>query len=144
MMLKSLLPKEAKLNITIDDVRLKSNLTTDKTFRFSKKSFFYVILGFTQSHSGELGDVEGFIELIPGTYKGDKPINLTGIDKIHLKADCIQGSIVNGTREQNLFINVPQELQKIFQLIRYFPPHKSHSWTKHKCMKTCKNNSALP
>ena len=96
MMLKSLLPKEAKVIITIDDVRLKSNLTRDKTIWFSKKSFFYVILGFTQSHSGELGDEEGFIQLIPGTYRGDKPINLTGIDKIRLKADCIQGSIVNG------------------------------------------------
>ena len=31
MMSKSLLPKEAKVNITIDDVRLKSNLTTNKT-----------------------------------------------------------------------------------------------------------------
>ena len=53
-MLKSLLPKEVKVIITIDDVRLKSNLYTDKTNRFTKKSFFYVILGFTQSHSGEL------------------------------------------------------------------------------------------
>ena len=29
-MLKSLLPKEAKVTITIDDIRLKSNLTTKK------------------------------------------------------------------------------------------------------------------
>ena len=49
MMLKSLLPKEVKVNNTIDDIRLKSNLTTNKTIRFTKKSFFYVILGFTQS-----------------------------------------------------------------------------------------------
>ena len=39
-MLKSLLPKEVKVNITIDDVRLKSNLTTNKTIRFTKKTFF--------------------------------------------------------------------------------------------------------
>ena len=37
--------------------------------------------------------------MIPGSYKSDKPINITGIDKIHLKCDCIQGSIVNGIRE---------------------------------------------
>ena len=39
-MLKSLLPKEIKANITFDDVRLKSNLTTNKTKKFTKKSFF--------------------------------------------------------------------------------------------------------
>ena len=36
MMLKSLLPIEVKVNITIDDIRLKSNLTTNKTIRFTK------------------------------------------------------------------------------------------------------------
>ena len=38
-MLKFLLHKEVKVNITIDDVRLKSNLTTNKTNRFTKKLF---------------------------------------------------------------------------------------------------------
>ena len=94
--LTSLLPKEIKVIITIDDVRLKSNLPTDKSIRFTKKCF-YTILGFTESHSGELGDIEGFVQLIPGNYKSDKPIGITGIDKNHLKCDCIQGSIVNGT-----------------------------------------------
>ena len=56
-------------------------------------------MGFTQSHSEALGDIEGFYQFIPGTYRGDKPINSTGIDKIHLKCDCIQGSLVNGCRE---------------------------------------------
>ena len=60
-------------------------------------------MGFVQSYSGELGDIEGFIQLIPGTYTGDRPINITGIDKVHLKADCIQGSIVNGVREPILY-----------------------------------------
>ena len=41
--------------------------------------------------------------MISGSYKSDKPTNNTGIDKIHLKCDCIQGSIVNGKREPNLF-----------------------------------------
>ena len=41
--------------------------------------------------------------MIAGSYKSDKPINITGIDKIHLKCDCIQGSIVNGVREPILF-----------------------------------------
>ena len=41
--------------------------------------------------------------MIAGSYKSDKPINITGIDKVHLKCDCIQGSIVNGIREPSLF-----------------------------------------
>ena len=41
--------------------------------------------------------------MIPGSYKSDKPINITGIDKSHLKADCINGSIVNGIREPILY-----------------------------------------
>ena len=38
-MLKSLIPKEVKVTIT-SDIRLKSNLTTSKTIRFTKKPFF--------------------------------------------------------------------------------------------------------
>ena len=101
--LKSFLPKEVKVNITIDDVRLKTNLSTNKTIRFTKKSFFYVILGFTHSHSGELGDILDFIQLIPGSYKSGRPINITGIEKVRLKCDYINGSIVNGVRESILF-----------------------------------------
>ena len=47
LMLKSLLTNEVKVSITIDDTRLKSNITTDKTINFNKKSFFYTLLGFT-------------------------------------------------------------------------------------------------
>ena len=102
-MLKSLLPKEVKVKITIDDVRLKSNLTTNKTIRFTKKSFLLVILGFTQSRLGELGDNPGFTQIIPGSYKSNKPINITGFGKVLLKPDCVQGSIVNGVRESILY-----------------------------------------
>ena len=40
---------------------------------------------------------------MPGSYEGYRPINITGIDKVHLKCDCIQGSIVNGVREPILY-----------------------------------------
>ena len=99
MMLKFLPPKEVKVNITIDDIRLKSNLTSKKKTKFTRKSFLYIILIFTQSHSGELGDIGGFVQLIPGTYKNDKPVKITGIDEVHFKCDCIDGSFGNGTRE---------------------------------------------
>ena len=97
--LKHILPNNVKVNITIDDIRLKSNLKINQTLIFTEKSFFYTILGFTQSRSYPLHDIDGFYQLIAGSYKSNKPINNTGIDKVHLKCDCIQGSIVNGIRE---------------------------------------------
>ena len=72
-MLKSLLPGNVKLNITVDDIRLKSKLTTNKTIRFTEKSFFCSISCFIQSHSGDLDDIPGFVQVIPGSYKSDKP-----------------------------------------------------------------------
>ena len=94
---------------------------TNKTKRFTKRFFSYVMLGFTQSHSGPLGDVDGFIQLIPGTYKSDKLVNITGLDdKIHLKCDCIQGSIVIGIRQAILYSFVPSSPagRKIYQKSR--------------------------
>ena len=41
--------------------------------------------------------------MIAGSYKSDRPFNITGIHKIHSKEDCIQGSIVNGIREPILY-----------------------------------------
>ena len=41
--------------------------------------------------------------MIAGSYESDKPINITGSDKIHLKCNCIQGSIVNVVGEPILY-----------------------------------------
>ena len=41
--------------------------------------------------------------MITGSYKSDRPINITGIAKVHLKCDCINGSIVNVVREPILY-----------------------------------------
>ena len=101
--LKHILPDNIKVSVTIDDIKLKSNLKTNQTLIFTNKSFFYTILGFTKSHQGPLDDIDGFYQILPGLYKSDRPINITGIDKIHLKCDCIQGSILNGVREPILF-----------------------------------------
>ena len=49
--------------------------------RFTKICLFFKMLGFTQSHSGNLGDFERFFHLIPEPYKSDKPIGNTGIEK---------------------------------------------------------------
>ena len=100
--LKYILPKNVKINITIDDIRLKSNLKINQTLIFTERSF-YTILGFTQSRSYPLDDIDSHYQIIAGSYTSDRPINITGIDKVHLKCDCIQGSIVNGIREPILY-----------------------------------------
>ena len=76
--LKHILPDNVKVNVTIDDIRLKSNIKINQTLIFTEKSFFYTILGFTQSRSYPLDDIDGFYQLIPGSHKSDKPINITG------------------------------------------------------------------
>ena len=101
--LKLILRNTVKLNITRDDIRLKCDLKTKQTLIFTKKSFFYTILGITRSRSYPLDDIDGFYQLRTGWCKSDRPINITGIDKIHLRCDCINGSIVNGIREPNLY-----------------------------------------
>ena len=101
--LKYILPDNVKLTVSIDDIRLKSNLKINQTLIFTEKSFFYTILGYTQSRSYPLEDIDGHYQIIAGSYTSDRPINITGIDKIHLKCDCIQGSIVNGIREPILY-----------------------------------------
>ena len=53
LMLKSLLPNHAKVNNTLDDIRLRSNSTTIETKQFTEKTFFYTILEITQSYSSE-------------------------------------------------------------------------------------------
>ena len=100
---KNILPDNVKISVNIDEKKYKTNLKINQTLIFTKKSFFYTILGFTQSHSYPLDDIDGFYQLIPGSYKSDRPINITSIDKVHLKADCIQGSILNGIRQPILF-----------------------------------------
>ena len=92
-----------KVNKTFDDNRLGFILNSNQTLFFTKNSFFYAKLGCTQSHLGPLGDFKRYMQLIPGSYKSEKPINFTGVDKIHLKRDCMNGYIVNGFLEPLLY-----------------------------------------
>ena len=50
LMLKHLAPEEVKVDVTIDDYRLKTNLKINQTLIFTEKSFLNAILGFTESH----------------------------------------------------------------------------------------------
>ena len=92
-----------KVTVTIDDILLKSSININETLIFTEKSFFNTILGFTRSSSYPLNDIEGFYQLITGWYRSDRRINITWIDEIHLKYDCISGSIVNGFWEPILY-----------------------------------------
>ena len=65
--LEYILPDNVKVSVTIDDIRLKSNLKINQTLIFTEKSFFYSFLGFTQSHQGPLNDIEGFYQILPGS-----------------------------------------------------------------------------
>ena len=69
-MFEILVPSDVKVTVTIDYFRLRSNSISTKSMKFTKKSFFYTILGFTQSQSGPSYIIpEVFAPNIPETYK---------------------------------------------------------------------------
>ena len=84
---------------SVDYIRLRSNLSTYRTKKFTEKSFFHKFLGFSQTHFGDLRDIEGYFHFIPGWYKSNKPTNNLGVEETHWKADCIDGSIADGVRQ---------------------------------------------
>ena len=68
------------------------------TLRFDKQSFFHTLLGFSPYWDYKPNNSSHV--LIPGIYPSDKIIlDLDTIDKIHLKCDCIDGSIRDGVRQ---------------------------------------------
>ena len=89
-----------------DDISLKSKIILKykggqkkfglRTLRFDEKSFFHTLLGFEAywdykpTHSNDVG--------IPIVYISDKFLNLSTTNKIHLKCNIIDGSVVNGLR----------------------------------------------
>ena len=61
--------------------------------RFDEKSFFSTTIGFTPGW-----DYKHYNQ-----YLSQKIVNLNSTNKIHLKCDCIDSSVVNGIREPILF-----------------------------------------
>ena len=78
-----------KLNIETDTISMKSVLTTASGIYFNSE--LNKLLRFTNK------------EYPAGTHISEKPVMITTTDKVHLKCDCVDGSIVNGIREQILF-----------------------------------------
>ena len=61
--------------------------------RFDETSFFHNLLGFTP-----------YWDYKPSTvYTSDKILNLNSVNKIHLKCDIIDGSVINGVRQPILY-----------------------------------------
>ena len=61
--------------------------------RFDENSFFSTCLGFTP----------GWDQKYYNEYTSQKIVNLNNTNKIHLKCDCIDGSIQNGLRQPILY-----------------------------------------
>jgi len=98
---------EGTLKIEYGDISMKTKFiltrcgATFGTLRFDERSFFNTLLGFTpywfyKPTNASYSDS-------PGVYTSDKILNLNTIDKLHLKCDVIDGSVVNGIREPILF-----------------------------------------
>ena len=69
--LESISSDNVKVSFTIDDIRLKSNTKKIKLY-FSLKSLFLIpFLGFTQTLAYPLDDIDGFHQLIAGSFKID-------------------------------------------------------------------------
>ena len=84
-----LLSSSIEFNIEAVTILLKSILTTSNLIRFNTEMNKF--LGFTSTIYDE------------GTHKSEKSVMITSIDKVHLKCDCVDGSIVNGVREKILY-----------------------------------------
>ena len=76
--------------------------STFGTLRFDKRSFFHTLLGFTPYW--EYKTTIAIHADSPGICTSDKiKLNLNTINKIHLKCDCIDGSIQDEVRQPILF-----------------------------------------
>ena len=86
----------SEILIRLDDITRKTKLVVRSgiiAIRFDEKSFFSTIRGFTPGW-----DYKHYNQ-----YLSQKIVNLSSTNKIHLKCDCIDGSVVNGIREPILF-----------------------------------------
>ena len=100
------------IEIEYDDISMKTKIilkfkNNEKrlfalgTLRFKEKSFFHTLLGFTPYW--DYKPTNSNRDIIPGVYTSNRILNLSSTNKIHLKCDCIDGSIQDGVRQPILF-----------------------------------------
>ena len=99
----------SEILIRLEDITKKTKLVVRFgiiAIRFDEKSFFSTLLGFTPGW-----DYKHYNQ-----YLSQKIVNLNSTNKINLKCDCIDGSVVNGIREPILFSFVLDKLSgyKVF------------------------------
>ena len=86
----------SEILIRLDDVTRKTKLIVNGgiiAIRFDENSLFSTILGFTAGW-----DYKHYNQ-----YLSQKIVNLSSTNKIHLKCDAIDGSVVNGVRQPILY-----------------------------------------
>ena len=86
----------SEILIRLDDITRKTKLVVRSgiiAIRFDENSFFSTILGFTPGW-----DYKHYNQ-----YLSQKIANLSNTNKIHLKCDVIDGSVVNGIRQPILY-----------------------------------------
>ena len=79
----------SEILIRLDDITRKTKLVVRsgiKAIKFDEKSFFNTMLDFTPGW-----DYKHYNQ-----YLSQKLLNISSTNKIHLKCDCIDGSVVNG------------------------------------------------
>ena len=84
------------INIEYDDITGKTKLVVNNgiiAIRFDEKSFFSTILGF----------IPGWDYKHYKKYVSQKIVSLSNTNRIHLKCDAIDGSVVNGIRQPILY-----------------------------------------
>ena len=86
----------SEIVLEFDDITRKTKLVVKPgiiAIRSDENSFLSTILGFTSGW-----DYKNYNE-----YISQKIVNLSSTDKIHLKCDVIDGSVVNGVRQPILY-----------------------------------------
>ena len=86
----------SEILIRLDDITRKTKLVVTSgiiAIRFNENSFFSTILGFTAGW-----DYKQYNQ-----YLSQKIVNLNSTNKIYLKCDAIDGSVVNGIRQPILY-----------------------------------------
>ena len=94
---------DSEILIRLDDITRKTKLVVNSgiiAIRLDANSFFKTILGFTPGW-----DYKHYNQ-----YLSQKIVNLGSTNKIHLKCDCIDGSVVNGVRQPILYSFVLDKL----------------------------------
>ena len=91
---------EGTLQYEYDNITMETKLILTRlggtfgTLRFDENPFFKTLLGFSPNWYYKPSNA--IHAASPGVYTSDKILNLTSIDKIDLKCDVLDGSILGG------------------------------------------------